>query len=99
MCLLQDLIVYNRHGLTMDMIDDKEAFHYFVDELDAFENKIEALRLQILDGVVGFSKGYKEEEYRHDKEDDQLPLFGLQEKQKMPPKSGQECLQTLKHCG
>ena len=30
--------------------------------LDEFEIKIEALRLQILDEVVGFLKGYKEEE-------------------------------------
>jgi len=84
---------------TMGMIDDEEALRHFVTELDAFENKIEALRLRILDGAVEILKGYEEEEeYRYDKEDDQLPLFGLREKQKMQPKSVQECLLTLKHC-
>ena len=63
------------------MIDDKEALHYFVNELDAFKIKSDVLRLQILDGVVGFLKNYKEEEkYRYDKDHDQLPLFGLWEK-------------------
>lgn len=84
---------------TMGMIDDEDALRHFVDELDAFENKIEALRLRILDGAVEILKGYEEEEEnRTDKEDDQLPLFGLREKQKIQPKSVQECLQTLKHC-